>query len=96
MDAFFPILRGSSIRLIDVTRLYSTPDDVTSKEYMPFYYQTLSFYLVAQYLLYINLEYGDLCISIIINSLKSGGNNILMVLGETFNGLKLVHDESSF
>lgn len=77
------MLRDSLIKLIDIMRLYSTPGDVTSEEHMSFCHQAL----------FTNLEYNYLEISIIIDLVKTRGNIIPMVLGETLNGLDLLYED---
>lgn len=91
-DTLFPMFYGSLIRLINVVRFYFDRANVTSKEYISFCHQALSFYLVIQHLTFTDLEYDDLWIYFIISSLKIKRNMILIVLAETFNGWDLIHD----
>lgn len=53
---------------------------VNNNEYMSFHHQALSFYLIACYLLFKDLGYGDLKISTIIDPVKARGNVIPMLI----------------
>lgn len=72
-DTLLPMLQGFTIKLTNIVRLYSAPDDATNKEYIYFHHQVLSFYLVSCYLLFLltfNMATFEFLLLLILSKLR--------------------------